>query len=122
MRWSYFFKHWFTTVVLGTILCSLVLFNDIHIFWLMFGVFYVTLFSFPTFTLLAFIFQYLDKIAVETKKVKAILILSTISGVVLSELVIVQNITLEITLSYSLAAIISGMIFKLKSKEIENIS
>ncbi|WP_107037611.1 hypothetical protein [Brumimicrobium mesophilum] len=127
MRWSYFFKHWITTVLIGSLIYIFlnnitVPFFSTSIEWFLILILFSAVFSFPTFIVLAFVFNYLENFEIEIKKVKVIQILSTISGVVLSELVIVQNITLETTLGYSLPAVISGMFFKLKKKETENIS
>ena len=124
MRWSYFFKHWMTTVLLGSLLFVIFLhfyrsFFVLDVLFYMFLIFYSTILSFPTFTILAFVFNYLDRLEMDIKKKKAIFISVTTLGVLLTQLVIVRELILDVSVSYSVAALISGMVFRLKRKNKE---
>ncbi|WP_159038392.1 hypothetical protein [Brumimicrobium mesophilum] len=121
MRWSYYFKHWFTTVVLGSMIFmflndSTVPFSSSSFEWFLIYILFSAAFSFPTFTILAVIFQYFDDIEVDLKTAKAVLISLTSLGVVLTQLIMTNDISFVISFSYSIAAIISGMLFKLRRK------
>jgi hypothetical protein len=123
MKWSYFYKHWFTTLLLGSVLTILVetkgyIFN-VSIDWYLIIMMFSLIYSFPTFTIIAFVFEYFGKTEIDTKRAKTILILTTIFGVILTQLIVFgQPLVLELSLSFSIAAIISGMIFKLKRKNL----
>ncbi|WP_417265436.1 hypothetical protein [Brumimicrobium sp.] len=122
MKWSYYFKHWLTTVFLGSLILvysmnSSSSFFTVSIEIYLFALLLSGFFSMPTFTVLAFVFNYLDEYEIDVKTVKTLLISITLLGVPLTQWIGLNDISLEITISYSLAAIISGMLFKLKRKD-----
>lgn len=123
MRWTYFFKFWFTTVVLWALFLMLLLTSESSPFHYWRSIeFYlvillpITALSFPIFTILAFIFQYLNDLKVETKKGKFIIVSTTIIGMILTQLITAGSIDLKTTYILSISIIISGMLFKLKRK------
>jgi len=122
MKWSYYFKHWLTTVFLGSLILvysmnSSSSFFTVSIEIYLFALLLSGFFSMPTFTVLAFVFNYLNEYEIDVKTVKTLLISITLLGVPLTQWIGLNDISLEITISYSLAAIISGMLFKLKRKD-----
>src|SRR5690554_443881 len=122
MKWSYYFKHWLTTVFLGSLILvysmnSSSSFFTVSIEIYLFALLLSGFFSMPTFTVLAFVFNYLDEYEIDVKTVKTLLISITVLGVPLTQWIGLNDISLEVTISYSLAAIISGMLFKLKRKD-----
>ena len=132
MKWSYFFKLWITTLLLGSLI--MLIYQIIFLNFTswseagglyIFNVFWSTAFSIPMFLIIAIIFFYLDFKKVEIKIARLIIISATVLGIILTLLLRAKELNSSIfvvLLIYSLSAIISGMIFKLKRKEPENIS
>jgi len=122
MRWSYYFKNWITTLLLGTLFLMVVIgFNssiftfsiDLYLFSLLFS----AGFSIPTYTILAIVFNYFDDLEIDIKTVKVILISITVLGVIFTQLVAFKELNFEVSISYSLSALISGILFKLKRNQ-----
>src|SRR5690554_1877684 len=89
MKWSYYFKHWLTTVFLGSLILvysmnSSSSFFTVSIEIYLFALLLSGFFSMPTFTVLAFVFNYLNEYEIDVKTVKTLLISITLLGVPLT--------------------------------------
>ncbi|MEC4004524.1 hypothetical protein OX283_007635 [Flavobacterium sp. SUN052] len=121
MNWSYLIKQWFGTLFLGTIILQLIMFQTIQntkqicgvlaIFpiSLLFGL----IFSTPTYILYSFIYRFLRFKNINSNFAKIILILFVVFNVNITTNIIKGSMMNNITISYSLSAILSGLIFKL---------
>ena len=124
MRWSYLFKHWGATLLLGPFMLLIQQFiysayfdlsGFIESYILLVG--FSFLFSIPTFICCVILFNYLIDKEIGVKNAKLLIISTTVFGVFLSFLIIFGSVSLEFSIGYSVAAIISGMMFKLKKIE-----
>lgn len=77
-------------------------------------------FSIPTFLIILILFHYLNLKKVEVEVARLVIMGVTILGIFITLFILVKKIPLDIFTSFSLAAIISGMIFKLKRTENRN--
>ncbi|WP_395044685.1 hypothetical protein [Flavobacterium sp.] len=124
MNWSYLFKHWFSTLLIGPIVSQITKYIyevnphkivglfEVYPISLLFGLF----FSAPTYILYALIYYYLAKNTVNLKISKIILISFAVLGVVTTTSIIKGSMMQDIAISYSIASIISGLFFKLNFK------
>lgn len=124
MNWSYLFKHWFSTLLIGPIVSQITMYIyevnphkivglfEVYPISLLFGLF----FSAPTYILYALIYYYLAKNTVNLKISKIILISFAVLGVVTTTSIIKGSMMQDIAISYSIASIISGLFFKLNFK------
>ncbi len=122
MKWNYLFKHWFFTILLGPVVSQIIMYVtilnphkivgllEVYPLSIMFGLFFST----PTYILYAIIYYFLAKNNINIMFSKAILILFTVSGVIVTTSIIKGNMMFDIALSFSIAAVITGLFFKLK--------
>lgn len=127
MKWSYLFKHWIGTLLLGSLAIvrpknmnfNSSVFYEIQDIFLNFV--FVTgiglIISVPTFLLCALLFKIASEKSVNTLATKLLIILTTIFGIFLTFLLIFDSFFVDATSTYVLAALISGMVFKLKKSE-----
>src|SRR5690554_4883351 len=107
MKWSYFFKLWIVTVTLGTLLLMIFLTSETTPFYYWRSIeFYliillpITALSFPTFTILAFVFNYLDGFEINVMKVKIILISIIVFGIITTQLIIVKEMSFLFSVNF----------------------
>ncbi|MFM2213564.1 MAG: hypothetical protein RL427_827 [Bacteroidota bacterium] len=125
MNWSYLFKHWFGTLLLGPLLAHMMEFYssaDSHLvlsileaypIFLIFGL----ICSSPTYILYGGIYYLLGQKDFNLKFAKAILILFSVSGVIITFWLIGGSWSINGIQAYCLASIISGIYFTLNFKE-----
>ncbi|MNH97295.1 hypothetical protein D3C73_499880 [compost metagenome] len=119
MNWSYIFKHWGTTILIAPIILSIYggfenqeVFNDMWLFpWILIGGMVLSL---PTLLVYILIFYLLNHYKINLKWVKPILISLTVIGICSTCYLLSKTMSLGPLLSYSLIAIASGMLFRLK--------
>lgn len=126
MDWSYFYKHWFTTLLLGPVISQIVMYTDVfdshsvvsflevYPISLIFGL----IFSTPTYILYSFIYSFLAKKNTKIIYAKPILIAFAVAGVNVSFWLIGGSMSVDGALSYSIASIIAGLFFKLEFKNL----
>ena len=128
MNWSYLFKHWFTTLLIAPVICKVleILFGkDFHQVIGLLEFYPITLLislilSTPTYIFYAFLYNYLGKKEVKNNLSKAILITFSILGIIISFQLLNENSDTNISLSYIIASIISGILYKLELKHNDN--
>lgn len=121
MNWSYLFKHWFFTLLIGPIISQINMYIfevnshkivgliDVYPISLIFGLFFST----PTYILYALLYFYISKNKINLIFSKIILISFAVLGVIVTTSIIKGSMMQDIALSYSIASIISGLFFKL---------
>ena len=124
MNRNYSFKHWLTTLFFAPFLLTLyeLLFNpikgqmvgllEVYPVTLVFSLF----FSLPTFIIYYFVFLHLIKKHTNPALTKLILISFTVFGIVTTETLIGGSSSMTFIFSYSLSAIITGILLKIKIK------
>ncbi len=130
MNWSYLFKHWFGTLLLGPIILQIIAYynytnsQDIFSFFEMYFVFFFCslIFSLPTYALYALLFSFLEKINLLSLFSKIILIAFAVTGIIVTFWLIGGNSIDDLALTYCIASVIAGLLFKLESKEINQKS
>ncbi|WP_333599748.1 hypothetical protein [Flavobacterium sp.] len=126
MNWSYLFKHWFGTLLLGPIIGQVTEYYSSVNSHLVLGyleaypVFImVSLFcSSPTYILYGFLYLFLAKKNSNPNYAKVILILFAVSGVIISFWLIGGSMSFNGTISYCIASILAGLLFKLNFKKL----
>lgn len=125
MNWSYLFKHWFGTLLLAPVISQITMYIyefdpykivgllEVYPISLMFGLFFST----PTYILYAVLYRYLAKNKVNIIFSKIILIIVAVIGVFTTTSIIKGNMMQDIAVSYSIASVIVGIIFKLNFKQ-----
>jgi len=124
MNWSYLFKHWFGTLLIGPIVSDIIAYliidnsdkigglTGVYPIALLFGL----IFSTPTYILYGIIYYFLAQKEIATKYSKIILILFT-SLCIFSTFTIVFNAReFNICVAYAITSILLGFIFKLNFK------
>lgn len=121
MKYSYLFKHWITTLVLSPLLLFIYSFfqSKIYDFTYQLEVFLIfllfsTLFALPTVFISFVLFYFLVKKRVQISIVKLVIIFTTIIGAFLTLFIISNTIAVEYSIVYSIVAILSGTLFKIK--------
>jgi hypothetical protein len=121
MNWSYLFKHWFFTLLIGPIVSQIMMsvfevnshriigLLEIYPITLIFGLFFST----PTYILYALLYIYLSNNKVNIKFSKIILISFAVICVFVTTSLVKGSMMQDIAISYSIASIISGLFFKL---------
>lgn len=122
MNYSFLFKHWGTTLLLGP-LASLII-NRLfvlnpHQVVSLFEFYPITLLfslilSIPTYIIYGLVYYQLGIHQVKTRDSKVILIMVSTLGVVLTTAILSGSMSEDIALSYSVSTIIAGLSFKLK--------
>lgn len=126
MNWNYLLKHWFSTLFLTPIIYQIAAnWNDLNqlkiIYFLeLFPPFLILgfLLSVPTYILYSILYYYLAQI--KFKYPKPILILFSLLGIVVTASIIKGTMMPNVSLSYCLSSIITGLFFKLNFKKPEN--
>lgn len=121
MKYSFLFKHWITTLVLSPLLLFIYAFfqSELYDFYDQLEVFFIfllfsTLFALPTVFISFVLFYFLDKKRVQISIVKLVIILTTIVGAFLTWFIISNTIAVEYSIVYSIVAILSATLFKIK--------
>jgi len=124
MNWSYLFKHWFGTILLGPFISEIIMYiselNPHKIVGLLevypIAFLFSIIFSAPTYILYGFIYYFLASNKVKNEHSKIILISFVAIGVIITTLLIKGSWMLDIGLSYFISSVIAGLSFKLNFK------
>jgi hypothetical protein len=125
MNWSYLFKHWFGTLLIGPIIVDIIIYLnytkiggllEVYPIALIFSLF----FSAPTYIVYGFIYHFLCYKNIKEFYSKIILITVAVLGVYITTIIIKGNMMEDIAISYSISSIITGLIFKLNFKNDHN--
>lgn len=126
MGWSYAFKHWGCTLLLGTTILILVSGfgfsspSEIRdsLTWFIIYLISSALYSIPTLTVYVLVFFILIKRNINSRWIKSILISETIAGITLTTLLIDSSMLEDLTVYYSLSAVVIGVLLKLKKPDL----
>ena len=119
LRWSYIFKHWMGTLLLGSILVTISPgFNPLNspgisqtiLFSLLF-LYYSAVYSIPTLICYTLAFNWLNSNTLNTNWIKMTLILITLAGIAMT--MALTTGSMEWAIYYSIAAIVTGISFKI---------
>ena len=119
LRWSYVFKHWMGTLLLGSILVTISPgFNPLNspgisqtiLFSLLF-LYYSAVYSIPTLICYTLAFSWLKSNTLNTNWIKMTLILITLAGIAMTMALTMGS--MEWAIYYSIAAIVTGISFKI---------
>lgn len=121
INWTFLFKHWVITLILGPIISQFIeCFYNLspHKIVALLEVYPISLifsfiFSIPTYIVYAIIFYFLGKNRINVNIAKLIVISIAVIGVILTATTIKGSLSFDIAISYSIASIIAGFIFKL---------
>ena len=125
MNWSYLFKHWFGTLLLGPIVSQIIMYLtilnphrivgllEVYPISLIFGL----IFSTPTYIIYSFIYYFFGQKNLNVIFAKIILITLAVLGVIITTTILKGNMMEDIAVSYSIASIIAGLFFKLNFKK-----
>lgn len=121
INWIYLFKHWLFTLLLGPIISEILMYitilNPNKIVGLLevypIAIIFSLVFSIPTYIIYAFVYYCLSTKVSTILFAKAILILLAVTGIFVTLNFIGGSISLDITISYSIASVITGIFFKL---------
>jgi hypothetical protein len=128
MNWSYLFRHWFLTLIIGPIISQIMMFFfnenshqivgllEIYPISLIFGL----LFSTPTYILYGILYHFLGSNHIKSNYAKVILITFSISGVIITTSIIKGYMMQDIAIAYSIASFITGFLIKLNFKNDNN--
>lgn len=125
--WSYLFKHWIFTLLLGPVISQIIAFISLFYPNQAIGlleffpvVFIISLiFSIPTYIVYAYVYNYFSRKDLPILYSKTILNSIPIIGVFITTAFIGGTLSYFIAVSYSISSIICGLIFNLKFKEEE---
>jgi len=120
MNWSFTFKHWGGTLLLGTTILTLVsgfkflspseIWNTLA--WFIIYLIFSVLYSIPTLVVYLLVVYLLIGRNIDSKWIKFILIFVTIAGITLTTLLIDSDSLENLTIYYSLSSIITGTLLK----------
>ncbi|RZJ55978.1 MAG: hypothetical protein EOO44_01345 [Flavobacterium sp.] len=121
LNWSYLWKHWFFTLLLGPVISQIIALIALFQSKLMIGLleFYPfalimsLMFSIPTYIIYAFVYHYLAGKSLSILVKKVILIVLAITGIYITLIIIDGTIALQLVLSYSIASVFVGLLFNL---------
>jgi|GEM_PF-569730 len=126
MRWSYAFKHWGSTLLLGTTILTLVsgfkflspseIGNTLA--WFTFYLIFSIIYSIPTLIIYLLVSYRLINRTIDSKWIKLILISVTITGITLTTLLIDSSMLEDLTIYYSLSAVVTGILLKFRKPAI----
>lgn len=120
LKWSYIFKHWIGTLLLGNILVSIFpVFNRLNsvdigltilvsILWLCCSAIY----SIPTLVCCILAFSWFEDNTLKVNWIKMTLILVILAGITMTVALTVGS--MEVAIYYSIAAIVTGILFKIE--------
>lgn len=122
MRWSYIFKHWGSTLLLGTTILTLVSgFKFLSpseignaLAWFVIYLIFSIIYSIPTLIIYLLVFYGLNNRNIDSKWIKFILITITITGITLTTLLIDFSSLKNLTIYYSLSSLVTGILFKIQ--------
>lgn len=122
MNWSYIFKHWSCTLLLGSTISALVYgFESLSpseisksLVWFLIYLIFSIIYSIPTLIVYFLAFYMLSNMKIDIMWIKFILILITVTGITLTTLLYDPNTLEKLTMYYALSAIVSGILFRLK--------
>ena len=122
MNWSYIFKHWVCTLLLGTTILILVsgfAFSTISetgdsLTWFIIYLLSSTIYSVPTLIVYLLVFFILMRSNIDSMWIKIILIAVTVAGIILTTLLIDSGMLENLTIYYSLSAVIAGVFLKFR--------
>lgn len=122
IHWKYLFFHWISTLLIAPFIVQLLMHltrNNAHQIVGLIEVYPITLifsliFSFPTYLLLAITDYFCLKKEFAEKRIKKILIVFALSGIVITFLSIYKTRDLEMMVGYFLTSLTTGIILKLK--------
>lgn len=125
MNWTYLYKHWFGTLLIGPIIAQIIessSYVDSHLVFGFLEIYPVFLFvglfcSTPTYILYGFLYRLLARKNTNPKYAKPILISLSVSGVIITFWLIGGTMSYNGALSYSIASAITGVLFKLNFKK-----
>lgn len=124
MNWSYFYKHWFGTLLLGPIIAMIIEyytnensqtifgFLEVYPIFLIVGLMYST----PTYILYGFIYYFLGQKNINLIFSKIVLIFFAVNGVIITFWLLGGSWSIDGILSYCIASMISGLYFTLDFK------
>ena len=127
MKKNYFFKHWLTTILLGPLLPIVfsLIFGDkygqedsqfeLYLIFLPFA----AVLSMPTLFMYYLIYNYLKTTDIKPTYIKLTLIIWTIFGISMTLIFLIGQSSLSYIIIYSIAAIISRLIWKIDVEETE---
>ncbi len=123
MRTSFPLRHWLTTLFLSPFICDLIDFFSEQRQWMFsswetypFVYVFSFLFSIPAMIVYTVTFFFLYQKEANVLLSKLILIILSVSGIIITQTLISGSATKMIIISYSISAVISGIIWKLKKK------
>ncbi len=120
MNWSYIFKHWGCTLLLGTMILTLVSgfkflspseIGDAFAWFSIYLIFSI-IYSIPTLIIYLLVFYGLINRNIDSKWIKLILISVTIAGITLTTSLIDSDKLESLTIYYSLSAVVTGILLK----------
>lgn len=117
---NYPYQNWILTIVFGPIIWILyeIVFNGQHALSMFEGVFvFITiglLYSLPVLAINSIVFKLLIKITSSFLLIKFIIVTIGVIGIVVTLKLVGGTLVLKLSLSYSLALILSGVLIKLK--------
>jgi len=122
MRWSYVFKHWGSTLLLGTTILTLVSgFKFLSpseignvLAWFTIYLIFSIIYSIPTLIIYLLVFYRLINRNIDSKWIKFILISITIIGITLTTLLIDFSSLKNLTIYYSISSVVTGILFKIQ--------
>ncbi len=120
LRWSYIFKHWIGTLLLGTTLVTISPgFNPLNfsgigqtILFSLLWLCYSTIYSIPTLICCTLAFYWFKSNTLNVNWIKMTLILITLAGIAMTMALTMGS--MEWAIYYSIAAIITGILFKIE--------
>lgn len=125
MNWSYLFKHWFGTLLIGPIISELLMYfnysNPTKIVGLLevypIAFIFSLILSTPTYILYGFVYYYLAYKKTRSDYAKLILIAFAALGVIVTTIIIKGSWMFDIGLTYFISSILAGVFFKINFKK-----
>ncbi len=120
MNWSFTFKHWGSTLLLGTTILTLVsgfkLLSPSEIAnalaWFTIYLIFSTIYSIPTLIAYLLVVYLLVGKNIDSRRIKFILIFVAIAGITLTTLLIDSDALENLTIYYSLSSVAMGILLK----------
>lgn len=120
MRWSYVFKHWGSTLLLGTTILTLVSgFKFLSpseignaLAWFTIYLIFSIIYSIPTLIVYLLVVYLLVGKNIDSRWIKFILIFVTIVGITLTSSLIDSDLLMNLSIYYSLSSVVMGIFLK----------
>ena len=125
MNWSFLFKHWFGTLLIGPIVTDIIAYliidnsnkigglTEVYPIALLFGL----IFSTPTYILYSLLYYLFAQKNINLNFAKIILIVFAVLGVIVTGQIIKGNMIENSIIAYSISSIMTGLFFKLNFKK-----